>query len=154
MIRSFCFHSGNTREHAMPDPFYNLFQNKQQVISIDNVNLGETIVLHCDVANDSSVETTPRATLYQMRIFLFGERHTGSQQAITEHIVGKKIDKHSRASEILAIPVPNDIPLSIKTDLISVKYFLHVTLDIPHAIDLHVNLPILITTKSALDIQE
>lgn len=49
------------------------------------------------------------------------------------------------------IPIPKDIPLTIKSELISVKYLIHVTLDIPHATDVHVNLPIAVTTQSVLE---
>lgn len=103
-----------------------------------------------DVANESSVEATPRATLYQTIVYLFGERHKASQTAITEAIVGQKVDKHSNGKEVLAITIPHDIPLTIKTELISIKYHIHVTLDIPHAFDIHANVPIVVTTRQAL----
>ena len=112
---------------------------------------GESIVLHIDVDNKSSIEATPRARLYQTVVYLFGERHTASQFAVTDEVVGQKVDKHSNEREVLAIPIPQDTPLTIKTELIVVKYFIHVTLDIPHAFDLHVNLPILVATQSALN---
>ena len=101
--------------------------------------------------NESSVEATPRATLYQTKVYLFGELHKADTIAVTDSVVGKKVDKHSNGSEILNIAIPEDIPLSIKSELIAVKYSIHVTLDIPHAFDIHVNLPLIVTTLAALD---
>ena len=100
--------------------------------------------------NESSVEATPRATLYQTKVYLFGERHKAYQKAIAEPVMGQKVDKHSNGNEVLAIAIPEDIPLSIKSELIAVKYSIHVTLDIPHSCDLHVNLPIIVSTRSAV----
>ena len=47
--------------------------------------------------------------------------------------------------------VPADAPISIKNELIVFKYYIHITLDIPLELDLHINLPIIITTKRALE---
>ena len=112
---------------------------------------GDHIVVHCNVFNDSSVECKPRATLFQNQIYLFADTHKAYQVPITEPVVGESVAKEDRSLQTLPIPIPNDTPLSIKTELIVVKYFIHVTLDIPHAFDLHVNLPILVATQSALN---
>ena len=51
----------------------------------------------------------------------------------------------------ISILISEDIPLSIKCPIITVKYFIHVTLDIPHSIDLHLNLPIVVTNNYAFN---
>jgi len=112
---------------------------------------GETIEVHCYVANKSTVEVTPRATLYQTLIYQCGECHKAVDRVLTEHIIGNKMASNANNTDIIHVPIPKSASLSIKTDVISVKYVVHVTLDIPHAVDLHINLPIIVTTQSALD---
>ena len=90
-------------------------------------------------------------TLYQTKVYLFGERHKAYMNAITEPVVGQKVHKHSKGNEVLAIAIPKDIPLTIKSELIAVKYSIDVTLDIPHAFDIHMNLPIILSTQSAIN---
>ncbi|CAG2163301.1 unnamed protein product [Oppiella nova] len=131
----------------------------------------------CYVANKSTVEVTPRATLYQIRVYQCGECHKAVDRVLTEHIIGNKMASNANNTDIIHVPIPKTaslsiksdmasnanntdiihvpIPktasLSIKSDVISVKYVVHVTLDIPHAVDLHISLPIIVTTQSALD---
>ena len=109
---------------------------------------GETIEIQCDVFNDSSTETTPRATLYQTQVYLFGERHKAFQIPFSDPVVGQPVPKNTNAMEFMKITLPKPTSLSIKSELISVKYLIHVTLDIPHAFDIHVNLPFVVTTKA------
>ena len=112
--------------------------------------LGELIELHTTVENNSSVEVTPRCTLYQRQIYMCGERHKAFDEAITEYIVGKPVAEISEQTDTLFIRIPREISLTIKSTMVNVKYFVHVTLDIPYSIDIPVDLPIIITTKSAL----
>ena len=112
---------------------------------------GDHIVVHCNVFNDSSVECKPRATLFQNQIYLFADTHKAYQVPITEPVVGDSVAKENTSLQILTIPIPNETPLSIKTELIVVKYFIHVTLDIPHAFDIYANLPMVLTTESVTD---
>ena len=114
---------------------------------------GDHIVVHCNVFNDSSVECKPRATLFQNQIYLFADTHKAYQVPITEPVVGDSVAKakENTSLQILTIPIPNETPLSIKTELIVVKYLIHVMLDIPHAFDIHANLPMVLTTESVTD---
>jgi sporulation-control protein spo0M len=112
---------------------------------------GETIEVLCYVANKSTAEVTPRATLYQTRVYQCGVSHKAVDRVLTEHIIGNKMASNANNTDIIHIPIPKDVSLSIKSDVISVKYVVHVTLDIPHAVDLSINLPIIVTTQSALD---
>ena len=114
---------------------------------------GENIKIKCTVYNNSSVETKPRATLYQTRVFKCGERHKASQVPLSDTVIGDRIDSQSNSEQTLDIVLPEEASLSIKSDAIVVKYFIHVTLDIPHAFDIHVNLPFVVTTYPAIDWQ-
>ena len=104
--------------------------------------------LHTTVDNKSSIEATPRATLYQTQIYMCGERHKAVEIPLTDTIIGKKADKNKASTETLLIPTPKEISLTIKSALISVKYFVHVTLDIPHSFDINVNVPVVITSRA------
>ena len=106
--------------------------------------------LHVTVDNDSTVGITPRASLHQTQIYMCWERHKATEITLGQPIVGKTVPENTNITEIIMIPLPEDLSLSIKSALISVKYFIHVTLDIPHAFDLHVNVPIVIANMSAL----
>jgi hypothetical protein len=116
-----------------------------------NEILGEMIEVHCTVENMTSVGVIPRATLYQTQIFMSGERHKTVENLLTEAVIGTAVEAGANASETIFVLTPEDISLSIKSSIITIKYFIHVTLDIPHSIDLHINLPVVITNKYALD---
>jgi len=97
------------------------------------------------------VSVTPRATFYQTQIFMSGETHKTIETSLTEPITGSIVNPEHKEEEIISIIIPEDVPLSMKTHIITVKYFVHVTLDIPHTVDLHINLPIVITNEYALN---
>ena len=106
--------------------------------------------LHVTVDNESTVEVTPRASLHQTQVYMCGEQHKGIETTLSQLIVGKTVHKKTNFSETLFIPLPEDLSLSIKSGIIIIKSFIHVTLDIPHGNDLHVNVPIVVVNKSAL----
>ena len=110
---------------------------------------GATIEVHCDIVNNSTTDCIPRVTLFQKQIYLFAERHKACQVEKSLPIVGECVTKESNSYQKLTLTIPTDVDLSIITELIVVKYFIHVTLDIPHALDIHVDLPIVVTTVSA-----
>ena len=98
----------------------------------------------------SSVECTPRATLYQTQVFMCADRQKASQIAIKDAVVGEKVDANIYDKQILNIQIPEETSLTIKSEIIVVKHFIHVTLNIPHAFDIHVNLPFVVTTESVI----
>jgi len=107
---------------------------------------GENLELNCNIENNSSVNVTPRATINKKEIYLCGTRHKCVGKHLTdEPVFGQKVEKHSNTNQRISLKIPDDIPLSMKSELITVKYIIHVTLDIPHAIDVHLNIPIIIT---------
>ena len=106
--------------------------------------------MHSFVENDSTVEATPRATLYQTQIYMCGERHKAIELALTEAVIGKLVAPDTNQTETLYITIPEDVSLTIKSGIINIKYLIHVTLDIPHAFDIHLKLPIIITNELAL----
>jgi hypothetical protein len=118
---------------------------------LKNQILGETIEVHCTVENMCSAGVIPRASLYQTQIFMSGERHKTVENSLTDAVIGTVVEAGATASETIFVSTPRDISLSIKSSIITIKYFIHVTLDIPHSIDLHINLPVVITNECALD---
>jgi len=131
---------------------YCLLCNHFYLLKIENIKfLGELIEIHCTVENMSSASVTPRATLYQTQIFMSGERHKTISTSLTEPVIGGEVEAEVNNTETLFVLLPEDVSFSIKSSIITVKYFVHVTLDIPHRIDLHINLPIVVTNKHALD---
>ncbi|XP_054159779.1 arrestin domain-containing protein 4-like [Oppia nitens] len=111
---------------------------------------GESLDIHCFIDNLSTVSVTPRATLYQTQIFMTGDKHKTIEIQLSEPILGSVINAGHKQQEILKIKIPEKTILTMKSSLITVKYFIHLTLDIPYTIDLHLNLPIVITNKYAL----
>lgn len=126
---------------------------------------GETITVHITVDNKTNTTVVPRVQLNQVQIFMCGVRHKTIETAISNlgdsqqcgHnqqsaiVSGAEIAPHSSVEELLDVKVPWDESLTIKSSVITVKYFVHVTLDIPHSFDLHVNLPIVVTSGTVLD---
>ncbi len=80
-----------------------------------------------------------------------GERHKTIEASLTDPSIGTTVEAGVTSEDVISVFIPEDVPLSIKCPIITVKYFIHVTLDIPHAIDLHLNLPIVITNRHALN---
>jgi hypothetical protein len=111
---------------------------------------GETIRLDVTVINESGSKLIPRATIYETRVFLAKNRH----HSIEKHydaVQGEPVVKGRPGIQQLMLLLPEQCPLTIKNELMVVKYFVHVTLDIPLELDLHINLPIIVTTRRALD---
>ena len=75
-----------------------------------------------------------------------------AEKPLTEAVEGEEVAAHTIVEDgVIAVKIPVNIPLSIKSDLITLKYFVHVTLDIPFATDIHVNLPVIVTSRAALE---
>ena len=100
--------------------------------------------------NDSTADVRPRASVQQIQIFMCGERHKTVESLVTEYVKGERVEYERHDVTIIRLRIPDTLPLSMKTSHISVKYFIHITLDIPHAVDLHLNLPIIITNQLSL----
>jgi hypothetical protein len=80
-----------------------------------------------------------------------GERHKTIETLLTEPSLGKTFEAEVTADNMISLFIPENIPLSIKSTLITVKYFIRVILDIPNSMDLQLNLPIVITNRHALN---
>ncbi len=80
-----------------------------------------------------------------------GERHKTIETLLTEPSFGKATESEIDADNVISLLIPENIPLSIKSTLITIKYFVRVILDIPNSMDLQLNLPIVITNQNALD---
>jgi len=112
---------------------------------------GETLEVDCTIDNGSTARVTPRVVLYQTQIFMTGERHKTIETLLTEPSFGKPVGAEVTAEDAISLLIPENIPLSIKSTLITVKYFIRVILDIPNSMDLQLNLPIVITNRHALN---
>ena len=113
---------------------------------------GESIAVHIWVENHTSAKLVPRISLHQTQIYMCGARHKTIETTLNnDPTVGTEINPHSDADEILHVHVPSDESLTIKSSVITVKYFVHVTLDIPHSFDLHINLPVVITSARVVE---
>ena len=115
---------------------------------------GEVVKVYTTVHNESTLTVRPRATLYETQIYMCGERHKGVETALSESVVGKDVPANDSITDCLLLSIPEKASLTIKTPIISIKHFIDVTLDIPHAFDIHVNLPFVATTRSALNTQD
>ena len=115
-------------------------------------HLGEEIRVNLLIDNSSTANVKPRVTFYQTQIYMTGERHKTVENSLTEAVEGEEVSAHTIVEDgMLSVPIPVNIPLSIKSELITLKYFVHVTLDIPFATDIHVNLPVIVTSRAALE---
>ena len=125
---------------------------------------GETITVHISVDNrltHTSTSVTPRIHLYQVQIFMSEIRHKTIEKELNiEPIIGKAIapsennNKHVKDADneqLLDVMIPLNESLTIKSELITVKYFVRVTLDIPNSFDLHISLPIVVTSDKILE---
>ncbi|CAG2117775.1 unnamed protein product, partial [Medioppia subpectinata] len=83
---------------------------------------GELAEVVCNIENDSTHSATPRATLYQTQIFMTGEKHKTIETTVTEAIVGDTIEAGVVTESVINVPIPDDIPLSLKCPNITVKY--------------------------------
>jgi len=113
---------------------------------------GEDVRINLLIDNSSSANVKPRVTFYQTTIYMTGERHKTVENSLTEAVEGDEVVSHSIVEDaVIAIQIPVNIPLSIKSELITLKYFCHVTLDIPLATDIHINLPVIVTSRAAFE---
>ena len=81
-----------------------------------------------------------------------GSQHKTIETIMSEDpVVGEEIEPHTQVEELLEVKIPGDESLTIKSSVITVKYFVHVTLAIPHSFDLHVNLPVVLTARKVID---
>ena len=113
---------------------------------------GETITVHVAVDNDTSAKVKPSILLQQVQIYMCHSRHKTIESTMSdEPIVGREIEPHSYMEEMIGVKIPSDESLTIKSTVITVKYYVHVTLDIPHSLDLHVILPVVVTSRKVID---
>lgn len=63
-------------------------------------------------------------------------RHHSIEQHF-EAVKGKDVVKGQPGFDQLYLDIPETCPLTIKNELIVFKYFIHITLDIPMELDLH-----------------
>jgi len=112
---------------------------------------GEQIPIHLIVNNPTNTVVVPRVSLHQLQIYMCGAGHKTIEVPLTEEpLLGVDIEPHTRDEQLLELHIPAAESFSIKSRLITVKYFVQVTLDIPHSFDLHVNLPVVFTSRKVV----
>ncbi|CAG2176923.1 unnamed protein product [Oppiella nova] len=52
---------------------------------------GHPTEVDCFIWNESSLDVTPRVTLYQTQVYMCGERHKAVDVALTEALVGQVV---------------------------------------------------------------
>jgi len=120
---------------------------------------GESIPVTITVRNGSSAKLALRLALQQIQIFMSGARHKTVDNLIAETDCEEADSEgqleiepnNNMVDQVVPIKVPTNCSLSIKNPIITVKYFIAVSLDIPHSFDLHLNLPVVITHQSVVD---
>lgn len=89
---------------------------------------GETIEVKTVVKNTTSLKVQARAALYQTQIFMSGVRHRTLESALGETVTGPEIEPCEFTENVLELPIPPRAPLTMKSNMVTVKYFVHVTL--------------------------
>lgn len=114
---------------------------------------GESITVHLVVDNETNASVTPMVSLHQVQIYTCGERHKAVENRFPpEAIKGTEIAANVKKNQqLITVPIPEEENLTIKSAMISVKYFVEVALDIPHSVDLRVNLPVVLTSKAFIE---
>ena len=113
---------------------------------------GETITVHVAVDNKTTVKVTPRVSLHQVNIYMCGSRHKTIESVMSdEPIVGKEVQPHTEVEKLIEVKIPLEDLLSIQSSVIKVKYYVHVTLAIPHSFDLHLNIQVVVTSRKIID---
>jgi len=113
---------------------------------------GEKITVHVNIDNKTNTNVTPQVSLHQVQVYMCGLRHKTIESTNPhEPVIGAQIGPHSKGEEVLDITIPSNESLSIKSSAITVKYFVRVTLDIPHSFDLYINLPVVLTAQKIID---
>ena len=93
------------------------------IISSSPLVIGENIRINLMIDNSSSANVKPRATFYQTQIYMTGERHKTVENSLTEAVEGEEVAAHTIVEDTtISVEIPVNIPLSIKSDLITVKY--------------------------------
>ena len=106
---------------------------------------GESIAISTEAENHSNRRiTSVRATLKQVVVY-YAEGRTNVQNTVIQRIRGHGIEPGSTSNwsnELL--PIPATVPSISSCRILNLSYLLTVTLGIPHALDLHVAIPIII----------
>lgn len=119
-------------------------------ISSNACFLGELIPINCSITNKTTIRVTPRATLKQTQTFM-----AKGKQKVREikylRVEGSPVEPGLTSVETIMVPIPANIQLSIECPIIMVSYEVHITADIPSAMNLHLDLPIVITNEVVMN---
>ena len=68
-----------------------------------------------------------------------------------EPVIGRPVEPGCQADIMLDVHIPDVDALTMKCKIISVKYFVHVTLDIENLPDLFIDIPIVLTSAKVIE---
>lgn len=112
---------------------------------------GEVVPVEVLIVNDANVPVEPRVTLYQQQLFACNQVHRTLESCLTSepYSTTEAVPPNSSATALIKVPLATNLVVSLRSPLITVKYFVRVCLDLPHAMDLVVNVPFIVTTRRA-----
>lgn len=111
---------------------------------------GEVIPVEVLTVNDSNIAVQPRVSLYQTQSFACNEVIRTLETCLTsEPFTELPVPPNQSATQIIKVPLATNLVVSLRSGLISVDYACHLSLDIPHAMDLNIHLPFVVTTRRA-----
>ena len=113
---------------------------------------GETIPVYISVDNQTKAKVTPQILLRQVQIFMSAQAHKTVNNMVSgkEPIRGKDVEPNSKMDQTIELKIPECESLSIKSSIITVKYFVDVILTIPQSFDLKIELPVVLSKQSEL----
>lgn len=112
----------------------------------------ESIPVKVTLENNTNIDLCPRVTLYQTQAFIHNQQHRSIETCLNEvGATGELVEAGQSLAQIITIPLPTNLVVSLRSALILVRYSLHIALDVPNMHELYVSLPFVVTTKRALE---
>ncbi|KAJ6223307.1 hypothetical protein RDWZM_001852 [Blomia tropicalis] len=108
---------------------------------------GETIKVQMDMINESNISIQPRISMYQTQAFTYNQVVRTMESSLIDPCMAEQLESGQNGTQTVTIPVPTTCSISLKSPLITVRYFVHISMDIPQSIDLTINLPFIVTTE-------
>jgi len=112
---------------------------------------GDTLrlLLNCD--NESSIPVRPLITLYQSQAFNCEEYGRTWETVLNDTIEAEVVESEASCSQTIRIPLSQNSVLSLRSNMIAVSYFVHITIDeLPGTYDLSLSIPFQVLSKRML----
>ena len=112
---------------------------------------GEVITIELTTVNEATIAVQPRVMLFQTQMFTQNQMQRTLETSLSDepYTVPVVPPQHS-ITQIIQVPLSPNLVVSLYSALITVKYFVHISIDIPqHIVELNMNLPFVVTTERA-----